>query len=120
MTLYRIAIALLVISFSTISIVTAQPNTLTVPFQNLYLAPNQSINAADTIGDHRMIFCFANNTENAGSVSWPYKGTRPASHLPVLLKTDSHLEGQFADNSGTITIQNTTSTQLETGCVFGY
>lgn len=94
--------------------------TLSVPFPSYQMAVNQTIQASYTIGMHKEIFCFALNTQTVGNISWPYKGTTPQSTLPVLLKSNSQYEGQFADDSGTITIHNNTGQQLAVGCQFGF
>lgn len=91
-----------------------------VPFQNVPLNQGISLQASYSFGNFSVIFCFDNSTDINSDISWPYKGAVHFSRVPVLLKTKSNFQGYFADSHGTITIKNTTKTQLEYSCVFGY
>ncbi|MBA3660389.1 MAG: hypothetical protein H0W64_01545 [Gammaproteobacteria bacterium] len=104
-----------------IGILNASPTRqFIVPFQNFTLNPKATIQAAYTIGQHGLIFCFLNNTMTGGIITWPYQGARGLSSLPIYLKTQPRFEGSFADNSGIITITNNQSKAMVISCLFGF
>jgi len=121
MTQFRLAAAFLMAGILAIN--TAYPHsstTVAVPFENIYLNPSQTLQASYSFGAHPVIFCFANNTQNNGTIYWPYQGLIYNQGLPVFLKINGQFEGQFADANGTIQITNTTGKTLQVGCLYAY
>lgn len=103
-----------------ISISADAATSLTVPFQNIFLNPNQSLASQYIIGAHKLIFCFENNQQTTGIITWPFQGVLYVSSLPIFLKTDPNIEGQFADNQGQITITNNQNRLLIVSCLYGF
>lgn len=101
-------------------LVANQANALNVPFQNVPLSRGFTLQASYAFGKFSMIFCFDNATNINSSISWPLKGSIRFSQIPVLLKNKGNFQGFFADSRGTISITNTTNTNLKYSCVFGY
>lgn len=91
---------------------------LTIPFQNVTLNPNQTIQANYTFGSEPIIFCYENNLQSVGRVTWPYKGHFYSSTLSITLITNGHYQGEYADASGRITILNNLTTPLIVSCEF--
>lgn len=91
-----------------------------VPFQNLNLGPNCSVQANYSFGANSIIFCYSNSLQSTGTVAWTYK-RRPASGtLPINLVTNSNFEGSLADPSGMLTILNNLPTTSIISCQFAY
>lgn len=97
----------------------AQANFL-VPFQTIFIAPTQTIFINFFFDQHKIIFCFENNSQTVGLITWPYLGVTQASTLPIFLKQDSNFQGSFADAAGLITITNTTPNTFAVSCLFGF
>lgn len=93
---------------------------LPVPFENIELAPNNSLVSSYSFGEHAIIFCFDNTLLNVGIITWTLNGSTPTSHLPIFLKTNPIFEGEFADASGLIQITNNQPQPLFISCDFGY
>lgn len=98
----------------------AQLITAVVPFQNVFLNPNDVVQAGFSFGPHSQLFCFATNTQIVGIIHWPYQGNIQTGNLPIFLKTNPIFSGSFTDPNGGLTIQNTTNQLLQVGCLFGY
>lgn len=93
---------------------------LVVPFEGITLNPNRTIQADYAFGPHPIIFCYENNQQSVGIVTWPYKGKIYSSTLSVSLKTNVNYQGQFADTRGTISITNNLKVPLIVNCDFGF
>jgi len=93
---------------------------LAVPFGNIQLNPNQTIQATYAFGSDPIIFCYENNLQSVGIVHWPFNAVQQTSTLSVSLKTNANFEGFFADPTGTITITNNQTIPLIVNCVFGF
>lgn len=93
---------------------------ITVPFSNISINPNESIQAGYSFGNHAIIFCFDSSLQTVANIQWPYKGQTKNSSLPIPLKTSEEFTGQFADTNGTIKIINTTAHILTINCQFGF
>ncbi|MHB1948085.1 MAG: hypothetical protein ACYCQI_08235 [Gammaproteobacteria bacterium] len=100
----------------------AETNTsiFTVPFQNITLGPHASLIANFSFGTNAEIFCFENNLQPVGNVTWPYRGQLFNAPLNLLLTTSSLFTGSLSDPNGTITVTNTTTTTLQVSCLFGF
>lgn len=110
----------LIALLSSLTLVHAVPiaTFLSVPFSNVNLNPNDTIQGSYSFGINPLIFCYENNLQSVGIVTWPYKGALSSSALSVSLKTSASYEGQFADSNGTITVTNNQSTPLIVSCQF--
>ena len=91
-----------------------------IPFQNVVLNPNVTIQGRYSFGTFPIIFCYENNLQSIGVFTWPYQGKTYTSTLSTPLVTNSNFQGAFADPSGTVTIRNNQSTALLVSCVFGF
>ncbi len=100
--------------------VSAREGLLFVPFQNIYLNPDEIIVANFAFGAHKIIFCYENNLQTDSVVTWPLLGQRLNAPLPLFLKTEQQIQGSFSDPVGFLTVRNTTKTQLIVNCVFGF
>ena len=91
----------------------------TVPFQNLVLPPNCTVHANYSFGQNSIIFCYENSLQNVGGISWTYKGVCTAQQvIPIFLKTQSNIQGSFADANGSLSIQNNLSVPMTLSCQF--
>lgn len=97
-----------------------QASQLTVPFQNISLAPQASMQASFAFGTNAEIFCFDSSQSIVGNVTWPYNGQLYSSSLPLLLTINSLFTGLFSDPTGILTITNTTTSTLQISCLFGF
>ncbi len=98
-------------------------STLTVPFQNEVVDVNGTIMVNYSFGTNSMIFCYSNESVNSGgtgNISWNNNGQSENGTLPITLVNDANFQGQLADGSGTLTIQNTLSTPSVINCVYGF
>lgn len=91
-----------------------------VPFENINLNPNQSLQATYTFGERPIIFCYENNQQTVGIMSWTYKGVAKTSTLSTPLITNGNYEGFYANASGLITITNNQSYALIVSCLYGF
>lgn len=100
----------------------AQPRAIisAVPFENVFLIPNVSIVANFAFGSHKIIFCFENNLQTVGVITWPLFGQRASSSLPIFLKINNAFQGSLSDATGFLTITNTTKQTLVVSCSFGF
>lgn len=116
----KLAIALCCIFFSIVTHAETKKTLqiLTVPFQNFLLGVNGTIEATFDFGPHPFIFCFENNLQTVGIVTWPFKGVINRSTLPITLVTNGNFDGQFSDPTGTITVTNNTAITLVVSCIF--
>ena len=113
-------LVLAIVSSLTLAHATPTALSLSVPFQNIILNPNNIIQASYVFGPNAIIFCYENNLQSIGSVTWPYHGKSFSSTLSVPLTTNANYQGLFADPTGIITIINNQSTTLVVNCVFGF
>ncbi len=91
-----------------------------VPFENIFLNPNGVITASYAFGPHQIIFCYENNLQEVGVVTWPYQGKMYSSTLELFLKTQSNIQGSFADAKGVLTVTNNTPNLLIVSCLYGF
>jgi hypothetical protein len=89
---------------------------LTVPFTNFFLNPNGVIQANFSFGPFSTIFCYENNLQTIGIITWPFQGQRFTSTLPIFLKTQASAQGSFSDPNGTLTITNNQTFTLVVSC----
>jgi len=94
--------------------------TLSVPFENVIMQSNDVIQANYNFGVFSTIFCFSNNTQTVGIITWPYAGQMMSGSLPIVLKTNPIFSGSFADPMGTITITNNQPDFQIISCLFAY
>lgn len=93
---------------------------INVPFANITLNPNDIILGTYTFGQNPVIFCFENNLQSIGAVTWTYQGKRFSSTLSVTLVTNTNFQGFLADASGTITVRNNQPIPLIVSCLFAF
>ncbi len=94
--------------------------TQSIPFQNISLFPNCSIQSNFSFGNFSQMFCFTNSSQTLGVISWP-SPTGPASgNLPIELSTNPVFSGSPINTSGTITILNNTPVTITVSCVYTY
>lgn len=117
---YTMVSLFVLVSIFTSMINRAYAQVMTVPFQNVFMFPQHTIRANYTFGPFNTIFCYENNLQTVGVITWPFQGNIFNSQLPIFLKNNANVQGSFADNSGAITIQNTTNITLIVNCVYGY
>lgn len=94
-----------------------------VPFENVIVGVNGTINANYSFGPNAIIFCYSDQSQNVtgtANITWPYKGKTQSGTLPITLVTNTNFQGQLADNSGSIHIQNTLPESSNINCVFAY
>lgn len=108
--------ALFIILFSCV----ADAQLTNVPFANIFLPPNGVITASYAFGPHQIIFCYENNLQSVGVVSWPYQGNMYTSTLSLFLKTQTNIQGSFADSNGVLTVTNNTPNLLIVSCLYGF
>lgn len=113
----------LLISASFLISTPAAAANVTVPFQNEIVDVNQTITADYSFGTNSMIFCYSNESINSGgtgNITWSFNGQIKNGTLPITLVNNTNFQGELADGSGTLTIQNTLSTSSIINCVYGF
>jgi hypothetical protein len=90
------------------------------PFENITLHPNETLQSNYAFGNFSLMFCFENTLQDVGVITWPLRGKRLSSHLPVFLKTKEIFDGNFADANGVITIHNNQNINLIVSCLLAY
>lgn len=91
-----------------------------IPFQNVILNPNATIQGNYTFGNYPIIFCYENNLRSVGIFKWTYQKQTYTSTLSVPIVTNKNFGEWLADSSGKITIQNNQSFALLISCVYGF
>jgi hypothetical protein len=91
-----------------------------IPFQNYSLLPNETIQSPYQFGGFSVLFCFSNNTQFVGVITWPYQGQTMSNQLPITLVTNPIYTGSFADPAGTITIFNNQTVTQVISCIYAY
>lgn len=97
-----------------------QAASYVVPFNNIVLNPNNTLSAAYSFGNNKIIFCYTPDLATTGIITWPYKGVTKSGSLPMSLTTESNVTGQLADANGNITIHNTQNTTIVVSCDFAF
>jgi hypothetical protein len=120
MQICKYVITLFIFVLSTLPVHAHEPIFTSVPFQNIILNPGQTINSSFAFGANPIIFCYENNQQSIGVVTWPYKGRIYSSTLSVSLVTNGQYQGNFADPSGNISVTNNQNYQLVVNCVYGF
>ena len=121
MTLLKFGIKIIFVYFCSIVLVYADDQIMaSVPFQNVLLTPNQTLQANFAFGATPIIFCYENSLQTLGIIIWPYQGNPNASQLPITLVTSGQYQGSLSDPSGVITITNNQNFTLVVNCVYGF
>lgn len=92
--------------------------TTTVPFQNVFLNPNDTLQASFSFGINTQLFCFDNSLQTLGIFTWPYQGATQTSTLPIFLTLNPAYQGSLTDPNGTLTITNNLNVTLQLSCIY--
>lgn len=95
-------------------------HSIAVPFQHTEIAQGQSIKVSYHFdASNQVLVCVADQGSDAiTNAKWTYKSVPQSLALPVTLKDNQALEGQYADNNGMMKIENPYGSSEMNGSVF--
>lgn len=121
--LTRLLFLVAILSLTSLTVAQASTCTLpvqTVPFQNITLFSNCTLPARYSFGAFAILFCYTNDLQNNGTITWTYKGNPATASLPIFLKTNGNYQGSFANANDSLAIQNNTRLPLIVSCQFAF